>query len=204
MFKLGSHDSMTYLPLKNWLMYPVKFMAQCQCKTIEEQYEKYGIRYFDLRVSYDKNNNIEFRHGFIAYKGDVESVLEYLNSKGEEVWVRFILEGSDFQFNLESCFNDKKAEVEKTRQILNFQLDCFKFEQKYQNLKFHCGRSKWDWKELFKFKNPEPSLDQKISSMTWKKIDDWCPILYALFMNKKNVKEGTDKDVVLIDFLQIQ
>ena len=203
MFKIGSHDSMTYLPIKNWILYPIKFMAQCQSKTIEEQYEKYGIRYFDLRVSYDSNGNIEFKHGAIAYKGDVEKVLEYLNSKNEEVWVRFILEGSNLEFNLKCLFNKNKVEQEKYRQILNFQIDCYNFEHKYTNLKFHCGVAKWDWDVKYKFQNAEPSIDQKISSMTWKKIDDWCPFLYALFMNKKNVKEGTDKDYLLLDFLHI-
>lgn len=204
MFKLGSHDSMTYLPLKRWYLTPFKFIAQCQSKTIEEQYEKYGIRYFDLRVSYDKDNNIEFRHGLIAYKGDVEAVLEYLNSRDEEVWVRFILEGNESDFKIKYGFNEKKIEQEKHRQILNFQLDCHKFEKKYDKLKFHCGVAKWDWDVKYQFKNSEPSIDQKISSMTWKKIDDWCPFFYAFFMNHKNIEKGTDKEYLLIDFLQIQ
>lgn len=45
---------------------------------------------FDLRVSFDKNNVPEFRHGLIAYKGDVEKTLHYLNSK--RVAVRLVLE----------------------------------------------------------------------------------------------------------------
>ena len=52
--------------------------------------------------------------------------------------------------------------------------------------------------------NPEPTLDQKISSMTWKIFDDWYPYIYARLMNHKNIKTGTDKDYLMIDFLHIQ
>lgn len=182
--KLASHDSMTYLKPKKWYMYPFRFMARCQSKTIKEQYEDYGIRYFDLRVRYNEEASPEFAHGIMVYKGDVKEILEYLNSKGEEVWIRFILEvdgGEEW-----------------------FIMDCKNFEEQYPNLRFHCGRRKSDWKVIYKFKNEEPSLDQKISSMTWKIWDDWFPYLYAKHMNHKNIEQGTDKDYLMIDFLHIQ
>lgn len=187
-FKLGSHDTMTYLTPREWYLYPFKFMAQCQCKTIQQQFEKYGIRYFDLRVRFLKNGELTFAHGLMTYKANVEDVLDYLNSHGEEVWVRFLLELT-------------KADPE---QEAKFKEVCEIFEKRYTNLKFHNGRRKYDWTVVYKFQNPEPSLDQKISSMTWKIWDDWCPFFYAFFMNKKNVKKGTDKDYLLLDFLQIQ
>lgn len=201
---IGSHDSMTYLSPKRWYLYPIKFMAQCQSKSIEEQYNKYGIRYFDIRVSYDEVGNIEFRHGLISYRGNVDEILEYLNNVGEEVYVRFLLEGSLVGFKIKNLFNSKKVEEEIKRQKILFQIDCYKYERKYNNIKFHCGRSKWDWEVVYEFKNSELSLDQKISSMTWKKIDDWCPFLYAYFMNAKNLNEGTDKEVLLIDFIGLK
>ena len=40
--------------------------------------------------------------------------------------------------------------------------------------------------------------------MTWKIWDDWFPYLYARIMNKKNIKKGTDKEWMLLDFLHIQ
>jgi hypothetical protein len=71
----------------------------------------------------------------------------------------------------------------------------------YPNLKFHNGRRKYDWQFVYQFPNPEPSLDQKVSSMTWKVLDDWCPYIYAKTMNKKNLEAGTDKDYLMIDFV---
>ena len=184
--KLGSHDTMTYLKPTQWYLYPFQFMVKCQSKTIEEQYDKYGIRYFDLRVKFDEGN-IVFAHGLITYKGNVWKVLEYLNSQ-EEVWVRLLLE-----ITKEDEIQDKF-----------FIAFCQHVEEKYKNIKFHNGRRKYDWKQIYKFKFDEPSLDQKVSSMTWKIWDDWFPYLYARLMNKKNIAKGTDKDFLALDFVNIQ
>ena len=186
--KLASHDSMTYSKPKKWYMYPFQFFARCQSKTIEEQYEDYGIRYFDLRIKFDEMGCPEFAHGLMTYKEDVHRILHYLNDKGEEVQIRLLLE----------------THKEDDLQELYFVCFCETCQKNFDNLKFHCGRRKFDWKQLYDFKNPEPSLDQKVSSMTWKIWDDWCPYFYAKHMNKKNIEEGTDKDYLMLDFLHIQ
>lgn len=202
--KLASHDTMTYLKPKAWYLRPFHFTAKCQSKSIEEQYEKYGVRYFDLRVYFDENGIPEFRHGSMAFKGDVYKVLEYLNNKNEEVWVRILLEANETSFKFKYLFNKEKIQHEKNRQIMLFQQFMAKAEQDYSNLKFHNGRSKWDWKVIYKCKYPEPSLDQKVSSMTWKIFDDWCPYIYARLMNRENIEKGTDCDYLALDFLHIQ
>lgn len=184
---LASHNSMSYLKPKKWYLYPWQFMARCQSKTIEEQFEKYNIRYFDLRIRF-KNTVPEFAHGSMTYKGNVNDVLRYLNSKAESIQIRLLLETSKADDTQESLFRDY----------------CSSIQKEFPNLIFHNGRRKFDWKIVYQFPNPEPSLDQKVSSMTWKIWDDWCPYLYARLMNKKNIKQGTDKDYLMIDFLHIQ
>lgn len=77
-------------------------------------------------------------------------------------------------------------------------------ENIYPNLKFFCGRRKGDWKLIYQFKNQDPEIVQKISSMTWKIWDDWYPWLYAHFMNKKNRAEADSKKWMLIDFIEIK
>ena len=184
-YKLASHDSMTYLKPNEWYLAPFKFMAQCQNKTIEEQYEDYGIRYFDLRIKFNRDCQPVFAHGMMTFKGNVWKILEYLNNKGEKVWVRLLLEIS------------KSDEIQESA----FSSFCKLIESKYTNLIFHNGRRKFDWKIVYNFSNPEPSLDQKVSSMTWKVFDDWYPYIYAKMMNKKNLEIGTDKDFLMIDFV---
>ena len=212
---LGSHNTMSYLRPKTWWGRLFRFVARCQSKTLAEQWEA-GVRYFDLRVGYDSSWNAEFRHGAMAYSftksnrsngrtksdsaecggfDDVEDVLQWLDemaqSSGERVWVRLLLE---------KC-GVRSAEWGAKNSEEMFKLDCERWERKYPNLLFHCGRRKSDWKQLYDFGVEEPSMEQAVSSMTWKVWDDWCPWFYAKLMNKKTLAKGTDKEVLLIDFV---
>lgn len=192
-FKLASHDSMTYLPPKKWYLYPFRFMARCQSKTLQQQYEDYGIRMFDIRISFDKNGKPEFRHGLIAYKGDVAEHFKYLNSK-KRVAVRLILEE----------YMDDKSDIQED----NFIDYCSHLESTYKNIKFFGGIRKRDWKTIYNFKY-NPSYDNKYSSnntndTTGTILDDWFPWIYAKFNNKKNIEKGTDKPWLFIDFVNIR
>ena len=98
---IGSHNSMSYLKPRRWYLRPFSFMSKCQSKTLKEQYEKFGVRLFDIRVSFDKDGTPYFAHGLMQYKGDVYEHLDYLNTK-LNVEVRLLLEegwddGSSFQ-----------------------------------------------------------------------------------------------------------
>lgn len=191
MENLASHNTMSYLPVKQWYLKPLGFMSKCQSINIIDQFDL-GVRYFDIRIRYDKNEVCEFAHGLTSYKKNVLRTLGLLNYFATQanckVQVRLILETSK----------------EDKRQEELFIEDCIKFKNSFSNLIFHCGRRKYDWKQLYDFGNPEPTLDQKISSMTWKIIDDWWPYLYARFMNKKNIKKGTEKDYLMLDYIHIQ
>lgn len=92
---LGTHNSMTYLPLKKWYMYPFRFMSKCQSKNIDEQY-KSGARIFDLRISFTKRGEVEFRHGMTSYKGNVLKTLSYLNSLKDDIKIRLMLENTKY------------------------------------------------------------------------------------------------------------
>lgn len=184
--ELGTHNSMTYLKPKKWYLYPFQFIARCQNLTIQEQYNK-GIRTFDIRISYDKNNIAEFRHGLISYKGNVYSILEWLNSQRDPIKVRILLEEL------------KESSLKETL----FIKDLHEWITLFPNISFYEGRRKFDWKQLITL----PSLEtvQLISSMQGNKIDDLWPWLYAKLHNKKNVKQYFDCDkLVLLDFIEIQ
>ena len=187
---LASHNSMSYLPVANWLLKPFAFMARCQSKTIEEQYAA-GVRLFDIRVGYDKKGNAHFRHGLMRFKGDVEAVLQWLNSQPELVRVRLILEEyrDDGDMQQENCFTD----------------DCRRWERTYPNLTFFGGVRKHDWEELYVFPiNLERSIKHMYASMQGSKIDDLWPWLWAKLHNKKNLSEAKKTchgKYVMIDFV---
>lgn len=188
--KIGTHNSMSYLPPKKWYMYPFRFVAKCQETPIEKQI-LLGARMVDLRVAFNKEGVLEFRHGSMAYKGNVTEVLDYLNTLSKTIYVRLILENTKLTKN-------------KEKQEEYFKRFCFFCETNYKKLKFFCGRRKFDWKLIYKFKLNDPDITQKISSMTWKKLDDWWPWLYAKIMNRKNIKAHNNKTWLLIDFINIK
>lgn len=174
---------MSYLPLKKWWMKPFRFIAKCQSKSIEEQYEKYGVRLFDIRISYDKNGIPEFRHGAIAFKGNVYDTFRYLDSKETPVYIRLILE------------KDGQEEL--------FKRDCKLWETGYQNLIFFCGVRKSDWKRLYSFK-VELKLTQLVGSMCGRKIYSVWPWLYASLHNRENLTAHRNDPYCLIDFIEIK
>lgn len=189
--KLASHNSLTYLPPKKWYLYPFRFIARCQSKSLEEQY-KLGIRFFDFRISFDRNFNVEIRHGSMAYKGDVETFLDFLNKK-RNCYVRLVLE--------------RKLDEED---IQLFQHYCDTLVKKYPRVKFCGGIDKESWKVIYEFKY-NPTYEDKYSSnntlgtpCTGTYLDDWWPWIYAKCNNKRNIKEGTDKEFLMIDFVNIQ
>lgn len=182
--ELGTHNSMTYLKPKKWYMYPFQFIARCQSKTIKEQYEDYNIRLFDIRITYDRDGNPEFRHGSMAYKGDVYEVLNWLNSRGEKVKIRLLLE-----INKPSIHSE-----------IFFVYDCKRFGELYPNLTFYEGRRKYDWEQVYKF--PTLEVEQPVSSMDGNnKLNDLWPWLYAKKHNAENRIKYKDSKYVLMDFI---
>ena len=190
--QLGSHNSMSYAKPKKWWMIPFKFMAKCQSVSIFDQYYKYGVRMFDLRVKFKKDGSLCFAHGLMEYNTDIDEILSFLNSV-DKVDVRIIQE-------------NKKGQFEN-----RFIQWCQKIRKKYPNIKFFGGRNKDSWKVVYKFAYQGPTFLDKYSSVnnetsnyTGTIWDDWFPWLYAWKNNKKNIEAGTDRDYLLIDFVNIQ
>lgn len=182
--KLGTHNSMTYLKPKKWYMYPFRFMARCQDIDIERQYE-YGVRHFDLRIVFDKDGTPEFRHGMMAYKGDVYKTISYLNERPEPVYCKFWLE-----------LNKDNEEQEKLFAYL-----CELLEKGNKNIKFYGGQNK-KGKALYRFKNGEPVHVACFSSLQKPVFDDLYPKLYAKRHNK-NAKKNCRKGLLILDFVEI-
>lgn len=175
--KLGSHNTMTYLKPKKWYMYPFQFLARCQSKTIEEQYNL-GARWFDLRIAFDKRCNPYFKHGLMNYEGDVFAVLDYLSTKHDAV-VRILLEkDSPLYYNF-----------------------CQHLEEIYPSMMLCGGDRKSDWTRVYTFRNiPSYSMEECYSSMP--SNPKWYGIFPKIYA-KLHRKHRTDKDYLLVDFIQL-
>ena len=191
---LGSHNTMSYLKPKNWFYKIFAFTARCQSKSIQDQYYIYDVRLFDLRFKFNKKGEVSFAHGAVEYEGNIEEIMNFLNSLNN-IPVRIMLENKP---------GDKENE---------FKAWCEYLKNTYKNIRFFGGRNKWSWEELYKFDMAHPSLEDKYSScntnepgkpQTGTYLDDLCPIIYAKQNNKKNLAKGTDKDYLMIDFVEIR
>ena len=63
---MGSHNSMSYLPIKNKWLSPFGWVAKCQNRTLLEQIDA-GAEILDFRIALDKESRWKFIHGAIKY-----------------------------------------------------------------------------------------------------------------------------------------
>ena len=190
---LGSHNSWSYLPPRKWWMAPFRFMAKCQSLNIIKQYEA-GVRCFDLRVRFNKKGDFVLSHGFMQYDITLDELMEWLqwlNAKKDKIYIRILHEARNkYQYSASS--------------IAKFQYLCDELVAAYPNLIFWCGRNLYNWEIDYDFPS-KPSCEEKYSSVRSPKlIDDWWPWLYAHSHNHENIQQGTDKDILLIDFVNIR
>ena len=191
---IGSHNSWSYLPPKHWWIRPFAFIARCQNVDIKTQYEKYGVRCFDLRVLFDKKGEPYLAHGFCKYKYNIKQLmsdLHWINTQ-KDCYVRILHEA-------------RRKSQYTSLNIHMFMLLCSKFEDMYPNIHFWCGRNLYNWEYDYHFDKLEPSCEELYSSVCAPKIiDDWYPKLFAIKNNKEIIKNGTNKDILLIDFVNIK
>lgn len=181
---LGTHNSMSYLPLKNWWVAPFNFMARCQKVSYKEQYEKHGVRLFDLRIGFFSGDCPMFCHGIANYKGSVNEVLRYLNDKGDAT-VRIVFEKGN-----EEYFKRWVAHWRAT----------------FREINWCCGVKKKGWKDLCGLKNIEPHIKHIYSSMQGNIIDDLCPWLWAKKNKQKMLERIDEKEpiYVMVDFVEMR
>lgn len=203
---LGSHNTWSYRkPLKLW-MRPFHFMGKCQSKTIKQQYNDYGVRLFDLRMRWH-DDLWYIAHGSMIFDITVAEAMADLellyhderswNANPDKVYVRVLLE-----------YNEDDVD---TRIIERFKTECAWLVSDYPQFTFLCGKLKSTWETLYDFGN-ELTMEEKYSSVTslfdsgsklLKVIYDWYPRLYAKLNNADIYKEGTEKECLLLDFIEM-
>lgn len=207
---IGSHNTMSYQPVRQWYLKPFKWVAKCQAANLQDQFTKYNCRLFDFRVRYDKYGNITFAHGSVCFCGHVNTYIGELDDLAANadtpVYARIVLESN-------SPMKDQQLQDE------HFKYFCKYIQEKYTNITFFGGRRKYDWEQIYDFGVEEPTLDDKYSSTTEMfggkhgslraKIDDIWPWLYAKTHNKKNIasymeKDHAESDILFIDFVNIR
>ena len=190
---IGSHNSWSYLRPRKWWMRLIAFAAKCQRVDIREQYLKYGVRCFDLRMRYEHLERV-YAHGPVEYDMDCVQVandLFWLNEKGD-CYVRVIHEA-----RTKEQYTNLGVEL--------FRDDCKQMQDCFKHIQFWCGRNLYDWKVDYQFEGEEPTCEETYGSVVPGKkwLYGWWPWLYAVTHNKQIKAKGTDKDILLIDFVDV-
>lgn len=189
---LSSHNTMTYLPPKKWWMKIFKPIYQCQNKSITQQLDE-GVRYFDIRISFDKFDNLEFRHGLVAFKGDVNALFRildnYSSTNREEIVCRIVLE-----------------RIKDNLDFILFRNFCSKIVKEYPNIWFVCGEYKKTKEAIYPFQQYtgilNPSVIEMYGSVRGKFLGRIFPKLYAKKYNKRLTNAYSDDyRYLMIDFV---
>ncbi|MBR1449795.1 MAG: hypothetical protein IJ588_13780 [Prevotella sp.] len=184
---IGSHNSWSYLRPAKWWMHLIAFTARCQCVDIHTQYEQYGVRCFDLRVRFE-GTGVRLVHGHVAYKGSPDADLTFLNERGD-CSVRLIL--------------DTRTRKPYLAQRDAFRAYCDFVACLYHSIRFWCFRNLYDWQQ--EVPSLEPSCEERYASVQPPRLlDDWFPWLYARLHNHRNISAGTEKEILLIDYVNIR
>lgn len=171
----------------------IAFAARCQRVNIREQYLKYGVRCFDLRIRLDGDDIMIVAHGPVEYVMMSEGVwddLKWLDEKGD-CYVRVLHEARTL----------KQYTVASVKAFHNM---CANFVDAYQHIQFWCGRCVSTWDVNYDF-GDEPTCEETYGSVVQGKkwLYGWWPWLYAVTHNKRIKARSTEKDILLIDFIDI-
>lgn len=130
---LGTHNSLSYLPVKQWWLKPFFWVARCQSLDIEQQYEM-GVRYFDIRVRFPKGmtdwRQAVTAHGLITYKGWVTRFLYKIAMFDDPCIVRLFFENSKKQSDFEDSWARRFTDEVRNR---------------YPEITFVEGGSRYRW-----------------------------------------------------------
>lgn len=184
---IGSHNSWSYLRPVKWWMHLIAFTARCQYVDIRTQYERYGVRCFDLRIRIP-GGTPQLVHGHVVYDGSPDADLAFLNDHGD-CSVRLIL--------------DTRTRKPYLAQREYFQRYCYTLSAIYPSIHFWCFRNLYNWQQ--EVPSPEPTCEERYASVQPPRLlDDWFPWLYARLHNHRNISVGTEKEILLIDYVNIR
>ena len=187
---LGSHNSLSYLPIQGWRKV-LKPWAKCQSLTLEEQYEK-GVRYFDLRVRKDKYGLWWYCHNNAIFVPVIEhkEVVDFLTDK--QVKVRVILDVRK---------KPKDAEDYKT-EFLSLITEFF-----HNKVYVDSAIVYWEWHEYLIRSVKQYEYHVSVSAPWYKYIfgTKWFAKLYnkKYFDGNKEILESKD-EVILLDYIQFK
>lgn len=189
---LGSHNSISYLPIKNkGLRKYTKIWSDCQKLTLLEQYSL-GVRYFDIRLRLI-DNQWHLCHNRIDYGYLYDCTDLFKLFKKKDVYYRFIF--------------DERYKVDNTKEYTKKFTDFITKLKDENHLNIDCAICYWDW-DIKKYSNTITEVIEHHAGVS----APWYLYLlgtkfYAKHYNRKFLQSHIDdlssnNKVLLIDFIE--
>lgn len=177
---------MSYLKPKKWYMYFLNLITRHQDKDIQYQYS-IGIRVFDIRVRIIKGVWY-FSNNSIIYKGyTIPELFDYLNER-KDCHVRLVLEDSN-----------------KLNSNIVFYYYAQYWIKHYPNIDFFQSVCKHELCKHITNVYAGLSYTLRTSSVSYNKLYNIFPLLYAKLNNRENILEANadknNKRYMFIDFV---
>lgn len=195
MTKIISHNTFSYLPVRQWWLRPFAWMARCQDKDIDAQMKiADGI---DIRVRFDEDEIPHFAHGLIEYEGEVHSLLAKLDMKAwgyDRCYIaRIMLETTPFM-----------TRYKRARQKELFWKFCKNIEFVFPRFDFYGGWPRDEWRQkVYNFRAKEPSVTEMHGSVSGNKLNCLRLKVWARQHNHEII-ENAKTEYVMIDFVEFQ
>lgn len=203
--RVGSKYSMSYLKPRTWWMRVLNAFKRRQRVDIQTQYERYGVRCFDLHLYPNENGKMCFANDGIEYLTfSVYEILNYLNAKGD--------------CSVKITFEDTVMDSHNMRMMYRFKEYCSIIEKIYTGICFFGGNSHLTGRNIYKFNKKafvQPAIvDYLDYTPNWMPEESvwlrWVhihfPYLYAKYMNNTNylsVVNKSDYICFFADFVDI-
>lgn len=195
MYKLATHNSMSYLKPYWWVLRPFAWMAHCQSRTITQQLQD-GITVFDFRIKSDKKGEMYFQHGLCRYSFSgcyknmyivLRAIDFYAYKHKTDIYIRLTLE----------ILTDDKRQIDLFKKL------CEDYKNDFDNITFYGGNAKYNWttgEKIFDFGNDskiDPYITERFRSRYHKTIFPW---FWAKKDNKKYKQQEGIKEYLMLDF----
>ena len=172
-------------------MKPIAWIARCQSVDIRKQYEMY-VRCFDLRIRLNNEEITVIAHGIVEYTMMSKGIwddLKWLDEKGD-CYVRVL--------------HEVRTQEQYTKSaVANFSYMCKTMENYCPHIHWWCGRNLYDWNVDYDF-GIYPTFEEKYGSVSKHKwLYAWWLWLYARLHNKTIRAKEIDKEILLIDYVNI-
>ena len=188
-YKLASHQTMSYGTPRRWWMWVVDLCARCQDKSLVEQIRDAGVEMIDIRIRFGSSFIPHFAHGLVEYTEDVFVSLGIADSCARQYRRKIMVR----------LMHEERKPTEEAR--CRFAAFCRKVEKDFPNLVFFGGMNRYDWSDVvydFGRGTMDSAIDERVSSVRSLGL---FPYLWAKINNGRILRQGTDKEFLMMDFL---